>query len=355
VYGVRARDEIAGRDIKLRSRVVINATGPWVDEWIGERVGASLRPRCAPRFHASKAFNLVTRQVPFRDGLGLPVGASTYFIIPWNGRSLVGTRHLRCDHSLRSAVVTREEVTEFLDELNRVLGVHRLAASDVLGVFAGLLPEEEDNTAADVALERAPRIVDHSEDAVRGLLSIIGVKWTTARAVAERAVRVACRQLGKPEVGALRTLSVPVARVSERIGWAGLDPEARAHLDELYGPSQDAVRRLVSGDAELAARVVPDLPVMMGQVVHAAREEMAARLADVVMRRVPLYLSEALDRSGLSACAAVLARELRWSRRETITQIEQAEAQMAVFHGPLRASCKAVAAARCEPQTAHLS
>jgi glycerol-3-phosphate dehydrogenase len=83
---------------------------------------------------------------------------------------------------------------------------------------------------------------------------------------------------------------------------------------------------------------------MMGQVVHAARSEMAMCLSDVVRRRTPLYLSGALDRSALNACAAVLARELRWSRGEIGVQIDAVEAELAAFQGPLRAAVRPVAA-----------
>ena len=100
----------------------------------------------------------------------------------------------------------------------------------------------------------------------------------------------------------------------------------------------------MSEDATLTAPVVPDLPVVMGQVLQAARAEMAMRLSDVIRRRTPLYLSAALDRSALSACAGVMARELRWSRREIGAQIEEAEADLEMFRGPLAADLRHVAA-----------
>jgi glycerol-3-phosphate dehydrogenase len=123
-----------------------------------------------------------------------------------------------------------------------------------------------------------------------------------------------------------------------------LDAEVLAHIEESYGPSRDSLRALVRDDAALATRIVPDLPVILGQVVQAARTEMAVHLTDVVRRRTPLYLSDALDRSALTACASVLARELRWSRKELVTQIDEVETELAAFRGPLRADSRPVAA-----------
>jgi glycerol-3-phosphate dehydrogenase len=91
----------------------------------------------------------------------------------------------------------------------------------------------------------------------------------------------------------------------------------------------------VAAEPVLAAQVVPDLPVILAQVAYAARAEMAVRLADVVLRRTQLYLSLALDRQALTACAAALARELRWSSKETGAQVDEATRQLAAFRGPL--------------------
>ena len=327
VCGLGVRDELTGRELELRARFVINAAGPWVDEWLRELS----RPPRAPMFHASKAFNLLTRPLLFRDALGLSVASrrrsitssgrpQTYFIVPWHGYSLVGTRHLRCDHSVRSVRISREEVLEFLVDLNGFLGEHRLAGTDVAGVFAGLLPEEADNVGPEVALQRASRVIDHSAEGVSGLLSIVGVKWTTARAAAERAVGLVCKQLSKstrsPTVRGIPSIAPAPAAGHDAWERPDLDPRVLIQLEESYGPARDSVLALMREDATLTARVVPDLPVVMGQVLQAARAEMAMRLSDVIRRRTPLYLSAALDRSALSACAGVMMRELRWSRRE---------------------------------------
>jgi glycerol-3-phosphate dehydrogenase len=62
---------------------------------------------------------------------------------------------------------------------------------------------------------------------------------------------------------------------------------------------------------------------------------MAMRLPDVVRRRTSLYLSTALDRSVLASCAAIMARQLQWNRREATAEIDAAEAEIAAFRGPL--------------------
>jgi hypothetical protein len=62
------------------------------------------------------------------------------------------------------------------------------------------------------------------------------------------------------------------------------------------------------------------------------------------MRRTPLYLSRALDRPALAACAATLARELRWSTKETGAQLDEAGRELAAFRGPLMCDLEPAAA-----------
>lgn len=340
ICGVRARDELTGRELDLRAPAVINAAGPWVDEW--------LSPTCERRvsraFRASRAFNLLTRPLPFRDALGLSVAprtgttggrANTYFIIPWNGFSLVGTRHLRCDHAARSARVSREEVLEFVAELNAVLGEHRLSGSDVYHVYAGLLPEADGTPGPDVALQRAPQVIDHRKDGMRGLLSIVGVKWTTACEVGARAAVLACRLLRKPaqptRPRTLEEAGTPIGQAQGLEELAELEPALLAHLDDSYSRKQ--VIALLREDPTFVGRIVPDMPMVMGQVVYAVRHEMALHLRDVVNRRLPLYMSNKLDAAALLACATTMARELRWNRREVTSEVEEVEAELARSHG----------------------
>jgi glycerol-3-phosphate dehydrogenase len=247
--------------------------------------------------------------LPFVEAIALPC-SSTYFAIPWNGRTLIGTRHLRCPHSSTTANVTADEVQAFLADINTVLGKHKVTPTDVLGIFSGLLPEKEGNTGNEVALLKTARVVDHgAKDGMPGLYSIVGIKWTTARAVAERAISKACE-------------------------WMCLPSEPRpAHplKLEVRGIDAPAIIDLIEREPALGERLVPDIPIAKAQVVHAARSEMALHLWDAVRRRVPLYLSDLLNTRVLETCAELMARDLRWDRAEIARQIEHAANQLDEF------------------------
>jgi glycerol-3-phosphate dehydrogenase len=215
-------------------------------------------------------------------------------------------------------------------------------------VFAGLLPEEEEDAeGGEVALERDPQVIDHEPAGFPGLLSMVGVKWTIAPAVARHAVSMACAQLGlgselpsRPRRLAPRasTFFAPT-RIAPALDAATLD-----HLERCYGAAHRHVLALMTADPALCEPVVPDLPVVLAQIAYAGRAEMAARLSDAVLRRTPLYLSRALERPALTACAATLARELRWSSKETGAQVDEAARELAAFRGPLVSDLEPAAA-----------
>jgi glycerol-3-phosphate dehydrogenase len=112
---------------------------------------------------------------------------------------------------------------------------------------------------------------------------------------------------------------------------AELEPALLAHLDDSYSRKQ--VIALLREDPTFVGRIVPDMPMVMGQVVYAVRHEMALHLRDVVNRRLPLYMSNKLDAAALLACATTMARELRWSRREVMSEVEEVEADLARSRG----------------------
>jgi glycerol-3-phosphate dehydrogenase len=308
ICGVLARDTLSGNRLELRARCVLNAAGPWVDNVLN-RLDPAL-PRPAERlFQPSRAFNLIVRRLPFDAAIGIPVprrgrasgaaldkGTVTHFIMPWGRYSLIGTKHLPCEGDADGWQIGLTEVSAFLEELNVVLGPWQLQPSDVVGIKAGLLPAQGASAGGEVLLQRHARIVDHAREGIGGLITVVGVKWTTSRLVAERAVQLACRKLGQGSAPAARRLRV-----------AGLeDPRGGGPHDALEG-----VRAGTSGP------LVEDLPVSVTDVEIAARDEMAVKLCDVVLRRTALGLSARLDADAIASCAQVMQRELNWSPAQT--------------------------------------
>ncbi len=192
--GVLARDRAVGADLRLESQTVFNCAGPWCRQF-----GARCDRDVPALFRPSLAFNvLLNRRAPSPSALAVRSrerGAPTYFLVPWRGRLLAGTCHLPWTGSLDARRIERADVERFVNALNHAVPSLNACLDDVARVMAGFLPASAEGSGRP---SRRPVIVDHgAAHGPAGLFSISGVKLTTARRVASRALdRAFGRQRG---------------------------------------------------------------------------------------------------------------------------------------------------------------
>jgi glycerol-3-phosphate dehydrogenase len=344
VAGVMAEDLVTGSRLTVRARMTVNAAGPWMDEVLALPGGPGAR-----RGHPlSIAMNLVLRR-PLVSACALalssPVlsrdphvklGGATrlLFLTPWRDACIVGTTHLPYQGPAASLTLEATQVETFLDEINRAYPSAGLTLDDVGLVHSGLLPAVPSPADGTVVLEKHYRLVDHHrENGIPGLMSVLGVKWTTARDVAERAVNLAFRLLGhRPPPSRTALVPLPGGDID---GWdafletaetmnrsEGLPPGLARRLAARYGTVWRRLPAHARGAPDLLQEVAPGAGVTGVEILHAVREEMALTLADVVRRRTDLGTAGLPDAPALEATAGLVARELGWDdhRREREVQ-----------------------------------
>jgi glycerol-3-phosphate dehydrogenase len=258
----KTRDNLTGQMIEIRARVLVNASGPWS----GDILNAS---NVRARFDLLKAMNLVTSR-PARNAALVAATRNdrALVLLPWQGRTLVGTSESADGRRPHDQDAKRTEVDAFLAQVNETFPALALSAEEITLVHRGVVPAGIQN-GRPILLAHS-RIIDHSEDGSPQLISVIGVKYTTARAVAERVVDLILKKLGRVYI--------------------------RSRTAETLLP-----------DASLLDSDPPD------PVVHAVREEMAQTLNDVVIRRTGMgaagYPGDALATN----VANRMQSELVWS------------------------------------------
>ncbi|MEZ5848016.1 MAG: FAD-dependent oxidoreductase [Geminicoccaceae bacterium] len=187
VSGDRVSGVIVGgpRSGPRTAPLVINAAGPWSGE-IAERFGAP-----APElFRPTLAFNLLIDRPPLA-ATGLAVagpspGAPMLFLLPLEGRTFAGTWHVEWQAEDREARVAEADVDAFLQALAQAAPALGATRGDVLGILPGLQPLAKGSRTA--VCDR-PLTIDHGrKGGPRGLISVSGVKYTTARHVAQQVV-----------------------------------------------------------------------------------------------------------------------------------------------------------------------
>jgi glycerol-3-phosphate dehydrogenase len=212
-------------------------------------------------------------------------GRRFIFAVPEDQGTLLGTWYAVADANpiAGSALGVRTLVREF----NQACPGLDLSPREVTGYQWGWLPlKGTGERGRPTSLSERPRMVDHSSsDDIRHLLSVEGVKFTTARSVAQRVVDRVFDDLGRKSPRC-RTAEVPLDLRSDG------------------GP--------VSGDRALSHAAVRD----------AVHRDMALTLSDIVFRRINLGDASRLSRTWVEGVARLAGAELGWDTMRQEAEIE---------------------------------
>ena len=310
ITGMRVRDEATGDSFEVRARLTLNAAGAGAG-----RVMASFGVR--QPFPLLKAMNIVTTRPAPPVAIAAPGPEDRLLVaLPWRERLLIGTAHGRelCGPEDRS--VTAAELESFVRDANAAFPWLHLTAADVSLVHRGVVPARVQPGRPPALLEHGS-VRDHRLDGIDGALSVIGVKYTTARAIAERAIAAAGAMLRRrvpKSLSAELPLLGPLATASET---TIRPPRARMSTAErvsrLYGATAGRVLGMHAGQRETEAPIAPGVEVTIAEVLEAVRHEMALTLEDVVIRRTALGATGYPGDAVVMACGRILQPELGWS------------------------------------------
>ena len=359
VNGVLAYDHLSEEEFEIRAKMTVNAAGPWVDTLLGDVTGEKLCPK-------TQAWNIVLKRQLVADmAVGLYSSRSfadsdrkisrsgrLIFFAPWRGRTMIGTSHRPLTRQGKSPDLSRdrEEMLDLLVEAMDAYPAAELSEEDIAFAHCGVLPGTADPVLGDVKLLKHYVLRDHKKtDHVSGLITCVGVKYTTARDVAEKVVNCVGGHLGA-RMPNCRTAETPiwggdfdnwgqlVATVKSQCSELSISGEDRipSSLAENYGTEWKLVLDLIRQDAALGKPV--DESSLLGEVLHAVKFEMAVTLLDVVRRRTDIGTARAPSSEVMQACGEVMAAELGWSEEELAQQLRDA----AEYYQPFSATANSV-------------
>jgi glycerol-3-phosphate dehydrogenase len=287
--GVRVVDHVGGKEFSIRARQVLNATGPWVDA-----VCRLARDASGSHLQPTKGAHLV---VP---GLGLsaaflllhPEDGRVFFVIPWLGKTLIGTTDTFTDEPADALTITDADVNYLLAGYARYFSP-ALQPRDVLGRFAGLRPlirarpGDPSHLSREFRLWRSPS----------GMLNVAGGKYTTYRRMAKTITDAVLRGLGLSR-RPCRTREFRLDGAADDAALHVYPPSAAYHLPEgawqhllaRYGRRAHDVAAYLADDPELARPVIEGEPDLRVEFVYQRRHEMALFPADYLLRRTRLGL-----------------------------------------------------------------
>ena len=327
VRGAAVRDTLSGRTYSVRALVVVNATGPWVDA-VRRRDNADAPPLLRLTKGAHVAVPRARIGHTHAVTLTSPIDGRVMFVLPWGDLSYIGTTDTDEAVSPEDVRASGSDVVYLLRSINAMFPDARLTPRDVISTWAGLRPllaPARARSASDVSREH--RIVEDSS----GVITIAGGKLTTYRRMARDTVDRVARQLQRldgrplPRRAATDRLPLPGGEsadlevLAEALRARGVPDAQVSHLIRHYGSESAAVLNLVDRDRALGEPILAGRPEVWAEVVHAVEREMAARLTDVLIRRLHLFYEDpAHGNTVSSAVASRLAELLGWDdvRRE---------------------------------------
>ncbi|GAB6059910.1 glycerol-3-phosphate dehydrogenase/oxidase [Desulfonatronum parangueonense] len=351
VTGADALDVLTGRQLNVNADVTVNAAGPWVSSMLNS---AGLADTAAGAARAlSKGIHIITRALTNGHALALATrhkhsgawlsrGGRHFFIVPWQDLSLIGTTNSPFNGSPDDGIVTEEDILGLIDDVNSVYPAAGLCRDDVRYFYGGLYPDDPSRPpGSGYQGSREDNIIDHGDtQKIQGLISVIGVKYTTARFLAQKIVDLACRKLAQSARpcrtenaslfgGDISNLKGFVTRESGR--WEGVFSESQvAELINCYGTNYTQIIELYHQELGLDESTDAASPLLKAQVVYAVRREMAQTLQDVVFRRTPLGCMGRPAPEALRGLARIMGEELGWDDARLEEEVLAVEARYLV-------------------------
>jgi len=339
VTGIELADVLSGERCTAHAPVTVNVAGPWVDRVLGEmdRYGGSEERMIG----GTKGSHLIVDPFPGAPKTALYVeareDARPYFIVPWNGRYLIGTTDIRYEGDLDLVVADDEEIDYLISETNHVIPEANLTRDKVLFTYSGVRPLPYQPEGKEGSVTRSHIIHDHSEEDPRigGLISIIGGKLTTYRNLSRETVDEIYKKLGR-KAPKSRTDEVPLPGGAVRdfeefaAGFklnSGLAEELAERLLKLYGARAPEVLRMAGDDPSLrvplASPSSAETGIIGAEVLYAFRRELAEKLGDVLLRRSMVGMGPKVGLEVDEAAAQVAVRYLGWSQERADREVEE--------------------------------
>ncbi len=333
--GVQLRNTVTGETFAFTADVVVNTSGPWTD-LTNDALGHT-----SAFMGGTKGSHIVLDHPGLLEATG---GREIFFehedgrivlIYPLDGRVLVGTTDL--EHDMTQPIrCTEEEVDYFFELVAHVFPRVKVDRSHIVFRFAGVrpLPNHDDEQPGFVSRDYRieSRVLGEREGT---LLSLVGGKWTTFRALAEHLSGDVLVLLGAQRtvstvglaIGGGRNfpttesqLQVWVAAHGDEIGTA-----RAAQLLARYGTrASDVIEHLLDG---FDAPLVNNPAYSRREIELLARSEFVVHLSDVVLRRTSIAFKGGMSLELLAELATILAPILGW----TASQCQREVAQLVDF------------------------
>ncbi len=338
VRGVEFHDLLRGVRRCAHAPVVINVSGPWVDE-----VLAALESPPPRLIGGTKGSHIIVEAFTGAPLEALYVEAQEdgrpFFIIPWNGMYLIGTTDFQYDGDLDKVEAGEREIDYLIRETNRVIPTAMLSSASVIYTYSGVRPLAYEKGRTGGSITRRHFVHDHA-DTLEGFLSIVGGKLTTYRNLSEQAVALVFKKLGRAsrpcETGRIPlpgAMTDSFAEFGEHFKESsGLPPTVAERLLRIYGTRAQDVLKLAAEGTDLIEIFSPETGAIGAEVLMSFQYEMAQTLGDCLLRRTMVGMNRAVGLDAVERAAHIACKYLGWSSSKAEAEIAAYRNYIERFH-----------------------
>lgn len=344
-YGVLVKDILSSEKFSIKGKIVLNTSGPWAYNFL-KKSGIALKTK--PSFSRDTAFVLnrpalnkfalaATLKTKDVDSV-IDRGGRHVFIVPWLGRNrmMIGVWHVVWDKSEDKVFVTENEINEFISEVNEAYPKLELTRDDIAYVNTGLtLFGEKTPGSKRMSFGKRSLLIDHKRiHDIDGIISLIGVRATMGRAMAEQSIDLISKKLKKVihksgskyialYGGDFSSFNSLLSEVQSNWG-NKINREALTALAHNHGSKYVEVLKEINNEHNLSG-LVGNSDVLKAEIIYCIRNEMAIKLKDIILRRTNLGTAGYPGKENIEICADIIATELKWNHERKQREIEEIE------------------------------
>lgn len=339
---VTLRDEWTGATFDLRPKVLVNATGPWID-FANRTLGLETH-----YIGGTKGSHLILDNPDLRAAIGDHEfffennDGRIVLIFPLGDKVLVGTSDIPVADP-DSVRCTPEEEDYFLGMIGRVFPDIPVSREQIVFRFSGVRPLAYTGSAKTTG--QITRDHHIRQDSLGGIpvLSLVGGKWTSYRAFSEQVTDRLLALLGLTRKAETTRLPIGGGRDYPHTGLAqlqyfntvyeltGVPDNWPKILFDRYGTRATEVAAFLAGGEDAPLVHCPDMT--RREVVFLVQREKAVHLDDLLLRRTMLAYLGRLTRPLVEELGEVMGEAQGWSKKEVQAEVQRALAILADRHG----------------------
>ena len=338
------RDELSGEVFDVRPKVLVNATGGWID-FANRALGHDTK-----LVGGTKGAHLVLDNQDLMDALQ---GEMVYYetpdgrvsiALPWLGKALIGSTDIRCGNP-DDVRCEDEEIDYMLENVRGVFPELQVDRSHVVSFFSGVRPLRYSNASATVQASRDHlcSVIDPADELRFPIYSLVGGKWTTFRAFAQQVADRLLEHFGQTRRAGSQRLAIGGGKdfpkngtakrqwVAELQNRTPLGEERLRTLLDRYGTRAEPVADFI---AEASDRPLGDHSgYSLREVEFVLRNEGVVHLDDLLLRRTAIALLGELTGDLFEELLSLMATLRGWSKEEAHVEGDRVRTILRERHG----------------------